>query len=73
MFEAEVGCAVGSWSAIGELRVIVLTPGPLAHRVEQGTFNPQVLGSSPRRPTDDQASDGRAPSESDRNDEGHVS
>ena len=26
-------------------------PGPLAQRVEQGTFNPQVLGSRPRRPT----------------------
>ncbi len=27
-------------------------PGPLAHRVEQGTFNPKVLGSRPRRPTE---------------------
>ena len=27
------------------------TPGPLAHRVEQGTFNPKVPGSSPGRPT----------------------
>src|SRR5690606_15712694 len=26
-------------------------PGPLAQRVEQGTFNPKVLGSRPRRPT----------------------
>ena len=25
--------------------------GPLAHRVEQGTFNPKVPGSSPGRPT----------------------
>jgi len=25
--------------------------GPLAHRVEQGTFNPKVRGSRPRRPT----------------------
>src|SRR5271166_6021338 len=27
--------------------------GPLAHRVEQGTFNPKVPGSSPGRPTRD--------------------
>ena len=26
------------------------TEGPLAQLVEQGTFNPKVLGSSPRRP-----------------------
>ncbi len=26
--------------------------GPLAHLVEQGTFNPKVPGSSPGRPTD---------------------
>ena len=26
--------------------------GPLAHRVEQGTFNPKVPGSSPGRPTE---------------------
>src|SRR5688500_1470650 len=26
-------------------------PGPLAHRVEQGTFNPKVQGSRPWRPT----------------------
>ncbi len=25
--------------------------GPLAHRVEQGTFNPKVPGSRPGRPT----------------------
>ena len=25
--------------------------GPLAHRVEQGTFNPKVAGSRPARPT----------------------
>ena len=25
--------------------------GPLAHQVEQGTFNPKVPGSSPGRPT----------------------
>ena len=25
--------------------------GPLAHRLEKGTFNPKVLGSRPRRPT----------------------
>ena len=25
--------------------------GPLAHRVEQWTFNPKVPGSSPGRPT----------------------
>ncbi len=30
---------------------IVAVPGPLAHRVEQGTFNPKVPGSSPGRPT----------------------
>ena len=29
--------------------------GPLAHRVEQGTFNPKVPGSSPGRPTARQA------------------
>jgi hypothetical protein len=28
-----------------------LVVGPLAHRVEQGTFNPKVPGSSPGRPT----------------------
>ncbi len=28
-----------------------LLEGPLAHRVEQGTFNPKVPGSSPGRPT----------------------
>src|SRR5581483_2517752 len=28
-----------------------ITPGPLAHRVEQGTFNPKAPGSSPGRPT----------------------
>ena len=28
------------------------SPGPLAHRVEQGTFNPKVPGSSPGRPTE---------------------
>ena len=28
-----------------------LPEGPLAHRVEQGTFNPKVPGSSPGRPT----------------------
>ena len=28
-----------------------LPDGPLAHRVEQGTFNPKVPGSSPGRPT----------------------
>ena len=27
------------------------TSGSLAHRVEQGTFNPKVPGSSPGRPT----------------------
>ena len=27
------------------------TIGPLAHRVEQGTFNPKVPGSRPGRPT----------------------
>ncbi len=26
-------------------------PGPLAHPVEQGTFNPKVQGSRPWRPT----------------------
>ena len=29
----------------------VFPAGPLAHRVEQGTFNPKVPGSSPGRPT----------------------
>ena len=28
-----------------------LAGGPLAHRVEQGTFNPKVAGSRPARPT----------------------
>ena len=28
-----------------------LSEGPLAHQVEQGTFNPKVPGSSPGRPT----------------------
>ena len=31
------------------------SPGPLAHRVEQGTFNPKVPGSSPGRPTSSEA------------------
>lgn len=34
-----------------EIEVNELPPGPLAHRVEQGTFNPTVPGSSPGRPT----------------------
>ena len=33
-------------------RYASIIPGPLAHRVEQGTFNPKVPGSSPGRPTD---------------------
>ena len=36
-------------SSIGQLRYGAF--GPLAHPVEQGTFNPKVLGSRPRRPT----------------------
>ena len=32
--------------------------GPLAHLVEQGTFNPKVPGSSPGRPTTKQAGQG---------------
>jgi 4'-phosphopantetheinyl transferase len=33
------------------LGFVLATRGPLAHRVEQGTFNPKVPGSSPGRPT----------------------
>ena len=33
--------------------------GPLAHRVEQGTFNPKVPGSSPGRPTIEEKVDRR--------------
>ena len=29
----------------------IFPAGPLAHQVEQGTFNPKVPGSSPGRPT----------------------
>ena len=32
-------------------RALSFTFGPLAHRVEQGTFNPKVVGSRPTRPT----------------------
>ena len=32
-------------------RLTLVPPGPLAHRVEQGTFNPKVQGSRPWRPT----------------------
>jgi len=32
--------------------------GPLAHQVEQGTFNPKVRGSRPRRPTKKVLDDG---------------
>ena len=35
--------------------------GPLAHREEQGTFNPKVAGSRPARPTWSAASFGLAP------------
>jgi hypothetical protein len=33
-------------------RMLVTALGPLAHPVEQGTFNPKVQGSRPWRPTD---------------------
>ncbi len=42
------------WSAnraARNARAPTLLQGPLAHRVEQGTFNPKVPGSSPGRPT----------------------
>jgi hypothetical protein len=42
--------------------------GPLAHPVEQGTFNPKVRGSRPRRPTDYCWGNGLAA----RNGAGHV-
>ena len=35
--------------------------GSLAHRVEQGTFNPQVPGSSPGRPTSSEQDSGTPP------------
>ncbi len=43
----------GSRKIVGQgTTLIYKSPaGPLAHRVEQGTFNPKVPGSSPGRPT----------------------
>ena len=37
------------------------TSGSLAHRVEQGTFNPKVPGSSPGRPTSSEQVSGTPP------------
>jgi hypothetical protein len=39
-----------AWSS-AFARALSFTLGPLAHRVEQGTFNPKVVGSRPTRPT----------------------
>ena len=39
------------WSAPRPPAAWLATSGPLAHRVEQGTFYPKVPGSSPGRPT----------------------
>ncbi len=36
----------------GWLQTASMVGGPLAHPVEQGTFNPKVRGSRPRRPTE---------------------
>jgi hypothetical protein len=35
--------------------------GPLAHQVEQGTFNPKVPGSSPGRPTRESPREAKEP------------
>ena len=44
------------------------TSGSLAHRVEQGTFNPKVPGSSPGRPTSSEQVSGTPPVGRDRQD-----
>ncbi len=43
----------GSRKIVGQKPLLIYKSpaGPLAHRVEQGTFNPKVPGSSPGRPT----------------------